>query len=168
MQGTGPAKAYTKSQIMNAATVSLIHRGNGTGPDANSGWEKAWRAAAWAQLGNSSVFYHELSFALHENFGNSLFSLYNPAATDAIFQIDANFGFPAAVMVRVPCSICVGILLRFILVERAHSSTRCRITQLTTDDHAPSCTADAMGSLWVHPRCARAGWYHRRLLVEDG
>ncbi|KAF8954807.1 glycoside hydrolase family 95 protein [Flammula alnicola] len=78
--------------------VSLIHRGNGTGPDADSGWEKAWRAAAWAQFGNSSEFYHELSFAMHENFGANLFSLYNPYDPDPIFQIDANFGFPAAVM----------------------------------------------------------------------
>jgi alpha-L-fucosidase 2 len=98
VQGTGPAKAYSKSQILDAATVSLIHRGNGTGPDADSGWEKAWRAAAWAQLGNSSMLYHELSFALHENFGDSLFSLYNPYDPNPIFQIDANFGFPAAVL----------------------------------------------------------------------
>lgn len=61
LQGTGPAKGYTKNQVLNAATTSLIHRGNGTGPDADSGWEKAWRAAAWAQLKNSSMFYHELS-----------------------------------------------------------------------------------------------------------
>ena len=61
VQGTGPAKGYSKNQILDAASVSLYHRGNGTGPDANSGWEKAWRAAAWAQLGNGSMFYHELS-----------------------------------------------------------------------------------------------------------
>ena len=53
--------AYTKSQVLNAVETSLIHRGNGTGPDADSGWEKVWRAAAWAQLANSSTFYHELS-----------------------------------------------------------------------------------------------------------
>ncbi|KAG5346232.1 hypothetical protein C0989_000879, partial [Termitomyces sp. Mn162] len=52
---------FTNRQVIDAATVSLIHRGNGTGPDADSGWEKAWRAAAWAQLGNATEFYHELS-----------------------------------------------------------------------------------------------------------
>ena len=57
-------KAYTKSQVLNATETSLIHRGNGTGPDADSGWEKVWRAAAWAQLGNASEFYHELSVCL--------------------------------------------------------------------------------------------------------
>jgi alpha-L-fucosidase 2 len=61
VQGTGPAMGYLKNQILDAARVSLYHRGNGTGPDADSGWEKVWRAAAWAQLGNSSMFYHELS-----------------------------------------------------------------------------------------------------------
>lgn len=52
---------YTRSQVIDAATTSLIHRGNGTGPDADAGWEKVWRAAAWAQLGNATEFYHELS-----------------------------------------------------------------------------------------------------------
>lgn len=61
VQGNGLAKNYQKDQVLVAASVSLEHRGNGTGPDADSGWEKAWRAAAWAQLANSSMFYHELS-----------------------------------------------------------------------------------------------------------
>lgn len=52
---------YTKSEVISAATTSLIHRGNGTGLDADSGWEKIWRAACWAQLQNASLFYHELS-----------------------------------------------------------------------------------------------------------
>ncbi|KAH9475953.1 putative alpha-fucosidase A [Psilocybe cubensis] len=96
VQGNGAAKNYQKNEVLAAATVSLAHRGNGTGSDADSGWEKAWRAAAWAQLSNSSMFYQELSFALHENFGANLFSLYDPADDDPVFQIDANFGFPAA------------------------------------------------------------------------
>ncbi|OSD05704.1 glycoside hydrolase family 95 protein [Trametes coccinea BRFM310] len=89
----------THDQVIAAATTSLIHRGNGTGPDADSGWEKVWRAACWAQLKNASEFYHELSYALERNFAPNLFSLYSPsAAADAIFQIDANFGFPAALL----------------------------------------------------------------------
>ena len=55
------AQNYTHDEVIAAATTSLIHRGNGTGPDADSGWEKVWRAACWAQLGNASEFYHELS-----------------------------------------------------------------------------------------------------------
>ncbi|PPQ70422.1 hypothetical protein CVT24_013172 [Panaeolus cyanescens] len=98
LQGTGPAKGLTKKQVLDAASVSLEHRGNGTGPDANSGWEKAWRAAAWAQLGNKDRFYHELSFAISENFGANLFSLYNPYEPVPIFQIDANLAYPAALM----------------------------------------------------------------------
>jgi alpha-L-fucosidase 2 len=54
-------EAYSKAQVLNASRVSLIHRGNGTGPDADSGWEKVWRAAAWAQLGDNETFYEELS-----------------------------------------------------------------------------------------------------------
>jgi hypothetical protein len=36
----GTRTTYSKSQVMDATTTSLIHRGNGTGPDADSGWEK--------------------------------------------------------------------------------------------------------------------------------
>lgn len=52
---------YTKKQVLDAAEVSLIHRGNGTAPDGNAGWEKVWRAACWAQLGNATAFYHQLT-----------------------------------------------------------------------------------------------------------
>ncbi|KIY52195.1 glycoside hydrolase family 95 protein [Fistulina hepatica ATCC 64428] len=87
---------YTKEEVLEAAQVSLIHRGNGTWTDANSGWEKAWRAAAWAQLGNASEFYFELSYSIHTNFASNLFSLYYPNST--VFQIDANFGHVGAVL----------------------------------------------------------------------
>ncbi|RDB26766.1 putative alpha-fucosidase A [Hypsizygus marmoreus] len=89
---------YTKKQIMDAATVSLAHRGNGTGPDADSGWEKAWRAAAWAQLGDANQFYHELTYGIFLNFGPNLLSLYNPFDSNPIFQIDANLAYPGALL----------------------------------------------------------------------
>ncbi|THH07152.1 hypothetical protein EW146_g9406 [Bondarzewia mesenterica] len=92
----GTLHNYTRADVLGAATVSLIHRGNGTGPDADSGWEKIWRAAAWAQLGNATEFYHELSYAIDVNYAGNLFSLYSSGST--IFQIDANLGYPAAVM----------------------------------------------------------------------
>ncbi|EGO19842.1 glycoside hydrolase family 95 protein [Serpula lacrymans var. lacrymans S7.9] len=87
---------YTKEQILDAATISLIHRGNGTGPDADAGWEKVWRAACWAQLGNETEFYRELTYAIERNFAPNLFDLYSPGTLP--FQIDANFGYPAAVL----------------------------------------------------------------------
>ena len=55
----------TYAEVIDAATISLIHRGNGTGPDADAGWEKAWRAACWAQLGNASEYFFELSVSFH-------------------------------------------------------------------------------------------------------
>lgn len=87
---------YTKEQVLKAAEISLIHRGNGTGPDADAGWEKVWRAAAWAQLGNGTEFYRELTYVIERNFAQNLFSLYTYGST--IFQIDANLGYPAAVL----------------------------------------------------------------------
>ncbi|KAF9234336.1 glycoside hydrolase family 95 protein [Melanogaster broomeanus] len=91
---------YTKEQVLSAAEISLLHRANGTGTDADAGWEKLWRAAAWAQLGNESEFYKELTFAIERNFAANLFDLYNGG--DSVFQIDANFGYPAAVLVKRP------------------------------------------------------------------
>ncbi|TFY58636.1 hypothetical protein EVG20_g8073 [Dentipellis fragilis] len=88
----GTLQNYTAQEVIDAATISLIHRGNGTGPDADSGWEKVWRAAQWAQLGNATEFYHELSYAIERNFGHNLFSVYTPHGTP--FQIDANLAYP--------------------------------------------------------------------------
>lgn len=118
IQSTGTN--YTKAEVLAAAETSLFHRGNGTGPDADAGWEKVWRAACWAQLANATEFYHELSvrrtrctvqrireltymqYAIERNFGTNLFSLYS-YGPGAIFQIDANFGYTAAVLVRSVC-----------------------------------------------------------------
>ncbi|KAI0055966.1 hypothetical protein BV25DRAFT_1921377 [Artomyces pyxidatus] len=88
---------YTYADVLGAATTSLVHRGNGTGADADAGWEKLWRAATWAQLANATEFYHELSYAIQRNFGPNLFSRYSPDSS-APFQIDANLGYPAALL----------------------------------------------------------------------
>jgi len=37
-------------------------------------------------------------YAIETNFGPNLFSLYDPVKNDPIFQIDANLGYPAAVL----------------------------------------------------------------------
>ncbi|KXN85658.1 putative alpha-fucosidase A [Leucoagaricus sp. SymC.cos] len=94
----GTQVAYTKQQVLDAAKTSLVHRGNGTGPDADSGWEKAWRAAAYAQFGDAKTFYHILTYCIQRNFGSNLYSLYDPGNQNPIFQIDANLAYPAAVM----------------------------------------------------------------------
>ena len=47
---------------------------------------------------------HPLSrsqYAIERNYGPNFFSLYDPFDADPIFQIDANFGYPAALLVRV-------------------------------------------------------------------
>ena len=38
-------------------------------------------------------------YAIERNFAINLFSVYDPFDVNPIFQIDANFGYPAAVMV---------------------------------------------------------------------
>jgi len=88
----------SRTAILNASTTSLVHRGNGTGSDADSGWEKVWRAACYAQLGDAPTFYYELNYAIKRNFGDSMLSLYDPFDADPLFQMDANGGYPAAVM----------------------------------------------------------------------
>ncbi|KAG8828382.1 hypothetical protein FRC19_006480 [Serendipita sp. 401] len=90
----------TRQALLTASTTTLIQRGIGTAPDADAGWGKIWRAACWAQLGNSTRFYDQLSYAISRNFAANLFSLYNPfnTAENTLFQMDANGGFPAAVL----------------------------------------------------------------------
>jgi alpha-L-fucosidase 2 len=57
--------------LLYASKVTLIRRGNGTGPDGDAGWEKMWRAACWAQLGDGARFYDQLSasFLFHSSSG---------------------------------------------------------------------------------------------------
>ncbi|KAI0339318.1 glycoside hydrolase family 95 protein [Trametopsis cervina] len=89
---------YSKAAVLEATKTSLIHRGNGTAPDGDAGWEKVWRAAAWAQFADAKSYNHQLTYAVEHNFAGNLFSLYDPSDTSLIFQIDANLGYPAAVL----------------------------------------------------------------------
>ncbi|KAL1751423.1 glycoside hydrolase family 95 protein [Schizophyllum commune] len=98
LQSTSSNVSYTWEQVLDAARTSLTHRGDGAGPDANAGWEKMWRAAAWAQLGDAERFYHQLTYAIATNFGPNLLSVYTPGVADSTFQIDANLGHPGAVL----------------------------------------------------------------------
>ncbi|KAM3579897.1 hypothetical protein VKS41_007618 [Umbelopsis sp. WA50703] len=76
-----------------AAEVSLLHRGPGIS-DSDAGWEKAWRAACWAALGNATQAQYELQLTIQRDFEGNLFDNYSAD----VFQIDANLGYPAAVM----------------------------------------------------------------------
>ena len=60
--------------IKNAIATTLQSRGMGSGPDADAGWEKVWRGACWARLGNAQMAYNELKFAISENFADNGFS----------------------------------------------------------------------------------------------
>ncbi|KZV74234.1 glycoside hydrolase family 95 protein [Peniophora sp. CONT] len=93
---SGELAHYTPDEVFNAVNTSLTHRGNGTGPDGDAGWEKVWRAACWAQLKNPEMFYFELSYAIERNYASNLFSEYSFGAPP--FQIDANLGYPAALL----------------------------------------------------------------------
>jgi len=71
-------------------SVSLLHRGNGTGSDADAGWEKMWRAAVWAQLGNKVKFYEELTVgekADAESLADSPFSMAFIAILGPIYSV---------------------------------------------------------------------------------
>lgn len=57
----GDQSNLKREEVLDAARTSLIRRGDGNGPDADSGWEKVWRAAAWAQLQDPAQFYHLLT-----------------------------------------------------------------------------------------------------------
>ena len=58
--------------------------------------------SACFRLGGDTVLTSAwVQYSIERNFGINLFSLYTPDDPD-IFQIDANFGFPAALLVRPP------------------------------------------------------------------
>lgn len=86
---------YTNKTIQDAVATSLYSRGIGI-DDANAGWEKVWRSAAWARLNNTERAYYELRLSIYENWAPNGFSMYS--GKNEPFQIDANFGFPGAVL----------------------------------------------------------------------
>ena len=87
---------YTNSTIQSAVQKTLVSRGNGNGADANSGWEKIWRSAAWARLNNTDQAYYELKYTIEQNIAPNGLSMYSGKSTP--FQIDANFGFGGATL----------------------------------------------------------------------
>lgn len=87
---------YNNSTISEAVETTLYSRGVGISSNTNAGWEKVWRGACWARLNNSMKAYYELRLTIHENWAPNALSMYSGKMLP--FQIDANFGFPGAVL----------------------------------------------------------------------
>jgi alpha-L-fucosidase 2 len=70
----------------------------------NFGWANAWRAACWARLGDAETAYGLVVRNLRPSVDHSngsaanLFDMYQVDTDHSIFQIDANFGTPAAMV----------------------------------------------------------------------
>jgi alpha-L-fucosidase 2 len=85
--------------ILAGATTLLTARGMDS-----FGWANAWRAACWARLKNAGNAYqlvvHNLRPAVDHGNGSAmnLFDMYQVDPSRNIFQIDANFGTPSAMI----------------------------------------------------------------------
>jgi alpha-L-fucosidase 2 len=85
--------------IIKGATNLLIARGMDS-----FGWANAWRAACWARLKNPDNAYqlvmHNLRPAVAHGNGSAMnmFDMYQVDSSRNIFQIDANFGTPSAMI----------------------------------------------------------------------
>ncbi|CCK26506.1 Alpha-L-fucosidase [Streptomyces davaonensis JCM 4913] len=89
----------TPKEIVDGATAQLTARG------MNSfGWANAWRALCWARLKDAEKAYQLIVTNLRPSSGGSngtafnLFDIYEVERGRGIFQIDANFGTPAAML----------------------------------------------------------------------
>ncbi|MGW4670792.1 glycosyl hydrolase family 95 catalytic domain-containing protein [Streptomyces sp. NPDC004324] len=89
----------TPKDIVDGATALLTARG------MNSfGWANAWRSLCWARLKNAEKAYQLVVNNLKPSSGGSngsamnLFDIYEVEQGRGIFQIDANFGTPAAIV----------------------------------------------------------------------
>ncbi|SOD90512.1 glycoside hydrolase N-terminal domain-containing protein [Streptomyces sp. Ag109_G2-15] len=87
----------TPADIVAGATALLTARGMDS-----FGWANAWRALCWARLKNPDKAYRLIVNNLRPSSGGSngtapnLFDIYQVEQGRGIFQIDANFGTPAA------------------------------------------------------------------------
>ncbi|WP_121704303.1 glycoside hydrolase N-terminal domain-containing protein [Streptomyces sp. E5N298] len=88
----------TPEEIVTGATALLSARGT-----ESFGWANAWRALCWARLKNADKAYQLIVNNLRPSTGGAngtafnLFDIYQTEPGRGIFQIDANFGTPAAV-----------------------------------------------------------------------
>ncbi|MGW2048451.1 glycosyl hydrolase family 95 catalytic domain-containing protein [Streptomyces sp. NPDC001858] len=87
----------TPKDIVDGATALLTARGM-----HSFGWANAWRALCWARLKNAENAYELVMANLRPSTGGgngtafNLFDVYEVEPGRGIFQIDANFGTPAA------------------------------------------------------------------------
>ncbi|MBM9506227.1 glycosyl hydrolase family 95 catalytic domain-containing protein [Actinacidiphila acididurans] len=89
----------TPKDILDGATALLTARG------MNSfGWANAWRALCWARLKDGDKAYQLIGTNLQPSVNGSngsamnLFDIYQTEPGRGIFQIDANFGTPSAIV----------------------------------------------------------------------
>ncbi|CAE7152815.1 unnamed protein product, partial [Rhizoctonia solani] len=120
------------------------------------GWEKVWRAACWAQLQNTTQFYHILTYAIERNFAENLLSLYYPFIEDPIFQIDANLGYPAAVLVSM--FVFIHRIVIHYLRERTGTSPGYALIVRSSGYYTLTITSIRL-EFWVDRRCSYQGWY---------
>jgi alpha-L-fucosidase 2 len=96
LYGLYPGDEITNAQtpdIFDAARTSLIHRG-----DSGGGWPGVWRGCLWARVGDGEHAYSLVSSAIGAGrFSPNLFNGSMQENNEARFQIDANFGYTAAV-----------------------------------------------------------------------
>jgi alpha-L-fucosidase 2 len=80
-------------ELAQAARVSLERRLAAGG--GYTGWSRAWVIAFWARLGDGEKAWESLRKLMEHSTEQNLFNTH-PADPTAIFQIDGNFGAPAA------------------------------------------------------------------------
>lgn len=81
-------------KLAQAARVSLERRLAAGG--AYTGWSRAWAIGFWARLGDGDRAHESLVMLMLHSTGPNLFDTH-PAGDGWIFQIDGNFGAPAAI-----------------------------------------------------------------------
>ncbi|MFD7444830.1 glycoside hydrolase N-terminal domain-containing protein [Streptomyces sp. NPDC059909] len=89
----------TPKDLVDGATALLAARGM-----ESFGWANAWRSLCWARLKNADKAYQLVVNNLRPSTGGSngtapnLFDIYDVGGGRGIFQIDGNFGTPAAMI----------------------------------------------------------------------
>lgn len=89
----------TPKEIVDGATALLAARGT-----ESFGWANAWRSLCWARLKNADNAYRLIVNNLRPSTGGAngtapnLFDIYEVEKGRGIFQIDGNFGTPAAMI----------------------------------------------------------------------